>query len=96
MNHLCGPDDVGMLSCSNSCVSPQVDSFGQRQALTKQLASIVDFAMAYDDYKMVNPAISNDFSYYRRSMSGMKLQGNRPLSSSSFSPSRGCHEVSHH
>eukprot|EP01128_Nolandella_sp_AFSM9_P006567 TRINITY_DN3414_c0_g1_i1.p1 TRINITY_DN3414_c0_g1~~TRINITY_DN3414_c0_g1_i1.p1 ORF type:complete len:328 (+),score=74.46 TRINITY_DN3414_c0_g1_i1:60-986(+) len=62
VNHLCGPEDA-------------VESFGQRQALTKQLASIVDFAMAYDDYKMVNPAISNDFSYYRRSMSGMKLQG---------------------
>jgi len=51
------------------------ESFGRKQALTKQLASIIDFAMFYDDYKMMNPAISNDFSYYRRSMSGMKMQG---------------------
>jgi len=51
------------------------ETLGTKQALTKQLASIIDFAMFYDDYKMVNPAISNDFSYYRRSMSGMKLQG---------------------
>jgi len=53
----------------------QNESLGNKQALTKQLAAIIDFAMFYDDYKMVNPAISNDFSYYRRSMSGMKLQG---------------------
>jgi len=58
------------------CSSPDVDSsFSTKQALTKQLASIFDFAMAYDELKMNNPAISNDFSYYRRTMSGMKMAG---------------------
>jgi len=58
------------------CSGQDVDaSFSTKQALTKQLASIFDFAMAYDELKMNNPAISNDFSYYRRSMSGMKMAG---------------------
>jgi len=57
--------------CSSS---PEV-TFNKNQALTKQLASIFDFAMAFDELKMSNPAISNDFSYYRRTMSGMKMSG---------------------
>ena len=36
------------------------------QALCKQLAQIFDFAFHFDDLKMVNPAIQNDFSYFRR------------------------------
>jgi len=44
-----------------------------QQALAKQLADILDFALRFDDAKMVNPAIQNDFSYYRRSLSRMKL-----------------------
>jgi hypothetical protein len=44
-----------------------------QQALAKQLADIFDFALRFDDAKMVNPAIQNDFSYYRRSLSRMKL-----------------------
>jgi len=44
-----------------------------QQSLAKQLADIFDFALRFDDAKMVNPAIQNDFSYYRRSLSRMKL-----------------------
>lgn len=44
-----------------------------QQALAKQLADIFDFALRFDDAKMVNPSIQNDFSYYRRSLSRMKL-----------------------
>jgi len=44
-----------------------------QQALAKQLADIFDFALRFDDAKMINPSIQNDFSYYRRSLSRMKL-----------------------
>eukprot|EP01121_Diplochlamys_sp_Union-15-3_P014277 TRINITY_DN452_c0_g1_i1.p1 TRINITY_DN452_c0_g1~~TRINITY_DN452_c0_g1_i1.p1 ORF type:complete len:328 (+),score=50.12 TRINITY_DN452_c0_g1_i1:45-986(+) len=43
-----------------------------QQALAKQLADVFDFVLRFDDSKMVNPAIQNDFSYYRRSLNRMK------------------------
>lgn len=48
-------------------------AFSTQQALTKQMAGVFDFCMSYDELKMSNPAISNDFSYYRRSMSAMRM-----------------------
>jgi len=57
------------------CSGDPETTFSKHQALTKQLASIFDFAMAFDELKMSNPAISNDFSYYRRTMSAMKMSG---------------------
>jgi hypothetical protein len=62
---------LGALCCSQD---PET-SFSTKQALTKQLASIFDFAMAFDELKMNMAAISNDFSYYRRTMSAMKMSG---------------------
>jgi len=44
-----------------------------QQSLAKQLADIFDFALRFDDMKMINPGIQNDFSYYRRSLNRMKL-----------------------
>ncbi|KAK3089950.1 hypothetical protein FSP39_007916 [Pinctada imbricata] len=44
-----------------------------QQALFKQFADILDFVLRFDDRKMTNPAIQNDFSYYRRTLSRMKL-----------------------
>jgi len=44
-----------------------------QQSLAKQLADIFDFALRFDDMKMVNPGIQNDFSYYRRSLSRMRI-----------------------
>jgi hypothetical protein len=44
----------------------------QHLALAKQLAEIFDFVFHFDEAKMVNPAIQNDFSYYRRVLSRMK------------------------
>jgi len=41
-------------------------------ALGKQLAEIFDFVFHFDEAKMVNPAIQNDFSYYRRVLSRVK------------------------
>ncbi|XP_065890759.1 CYFIP-related Rac1 interactor B-like [Dysidea avara] len=46
------------------------------QALTKQLAEILDFSLKFDDLKMNNPSIQNDFSYYRRTMSRKRLESN--------------------
>jgi len=44
-----------------------------QQSLAKQLADIFDFALRFDDMMMINPGIQNDFSYYRRTLSRMKI-----------------------
>jgi len=46
----------------------QNQNLSTQQALAKQLADILDFVLRFDDAKMQNPAIQNDFSYYRRSL----------------------------
>jgi len=51
------------------------ESFNSQQSLVKQLAHVIDFAMTFDDLKMNCPAIPNDFSYFRRTMSGMARGG---------------------
>eukprot|EP00053_Salpingoeca_punica_P013289 m.119881 g.119881 ORF g.119881 m.119881 type:complete len:322 (-) comp16163_c1_seq1:1375-2340(-) len=45
----------------------------EKQAITKQFAEIIQFVMRFDDLKMNNPAIQNDFSYYRRMLSRQKI-----------------------
>ncbi|BFZ00027.1 hypothetical protein BsWGS_03066 [Bradybaena similaris] len=45
----------------------------QQQALFKQFAEILDFVLKFDDLKMTTPAIQNDFSYYRRTLSRRKM-----------------------
>lgn len=55
------------------CKSSPKDSLKSQQALAKQLADVLDFVLRFDDAKMVNPAIQNDFSYYRRTLNRMKL-----------------------
>lgn len=44
-----------------------------QQALVKQFAEILEFVLKFDDLKMTNPAIQNDFSYYRRTMSRLRM-----------------------
>ncbi|KAK6179168.1 hypothetical protein SNE40_011588 [Patella caerulea] len=44
-----------------------------QQAFFKQFAEILDFVLKFDDLKMTNPAIQNDFSYYRRTLSRRKM-----------------------
>lgn len=44
-----------------------------QQALFKQFAEILDFVLRFDDLKMTNPSIQNDFSYYRRTQSRTKM-----------------------
>jgi len=55
------------------CKNDPKDSLANQQALAKQLADVFDFVLRFDDSKMVNPAIQNDFSYYRRTLNRMKL-----------------------
>uniref|UniRef100_A0A8C6ZAC4 CYRIA/CYRIB Rac1 binding domain-containing protein n=1 Tax=Nothoprocta perdicaria TaxID=30464 RepID=A0A8C6ZAC4_NOTPE len=43
------------------------------QALAKQFAEILHFTLRFDELKMTNPAIQNDFSYYRRTLSRMRI-----------------------
>jgi len=57
------------------CSGDSTAAFNQQQSLVKQLAKFIDFAMAYDDLKMTCPAINNDFSYFRRTMSGQRANG---------------------
>jgi len=55
------------------CKNDPKDSLANQQALAKQLADVFDFVLKFDDQKMSNPAIQNDFSYYRRTLNRMKL-----------------------
>jgi hypothetical protein len=57
--------------CSNEMTPKQ--HLESQQALFKQFAEILDFTLKFDDLKMTNPAIQNDFSYYRRTLSRMKM-----------------------
>jgi len=41
-------------------------------ALAKQLCDLFNFVLQFDDKKMTNPHIQNDFSYFRRSMGKLK------------------------
>jgi hypothetical protein len=54
------------------CQDDTVRGIQTHLALTKKLAEIFDFVFHFDEAKMVNPAIQNDFSYYRRVLSRMK------------------------
>lgn len=47
------------------------------QALVSILAKIYEFAFRFDELKMTNPAIQNDFSYYRRVLSRVKSGSSR-------------------
>jgi len=55
------------------CKNDPKANIAQQQALAKQLADVFNFVLRFDDMKMVNPAIQNDFSYYRRTLNRMKL-----------------------
>ncbi|KAK9761084.1 hypothetical protein K7432_014270 [Basidiobolus ranarum] len=52
------------------------------QALAKLFADILDFVFEFDELKMANPAIQNDFSYYRRSLSRLKMTNSTQVSES--------------
>jgi hypothetical protein len=43
------------------------------QALVKQFAEVLGFVLSFDEQKLKNPSIQNDFSYYRRTLSRLKM-----------------------
>nr|XP_061806466.1 CYFIP-related Rac1 interactor A isoform X1 [Nerophis lumbriciformis] len=45
----------------------------KEQALAKQFAEILHFTLRFDELKMRIPAIQNDFSYYRRTISRNRI-----------------------
>ncbi|KAI1284897.1 hypothetical protein HDE_12399 [Halotydeus destructor] len=49
-----------------------------QQALVKQFAKVIDFVLKFDDLKMSQPSIQNDFSYYRRTLSRFSKQDEVP------------------
>ena len=62
LTELCNPD------------MSAVEHLEKQQAITKQLAHILDFTLMFDDLKMNNPQIQNDFSYYRRTLNRRKME----------------------
>merc|ERR1712137_1286573 len=58
---------------STLCKNDPHQTIGQLQGLTKQLAETFDFVLRFDDMKMVNPGIQNDFSFYRRSRNQRRI-----------------------
>jgi len=55
------------------CKDNPKDALSHQQALTKQTCDVLDFVLRFDNLKMMNPAIQNDFSYYRRSLNRLKM-----------------------
>jgi len=50
-------------------------SLQNQEALARLLCDLFNFILQFDDKKMMNPNINNDFSYYRRSLSKLKSSG---------------------
>lgn len=59
-----------VLACSEA---PPTQQLEHKQALAQQFAHILHFTLRFDELKMTTPAIQNDFSYYRRTISRMKI-----------------------
>lgn len=66
-----------MVLCSGN-LTPK-EHLETQQALVKQLAEILDFVLKFDDLKMNNPSIQNDFSYYRRTINRRRVDDNFDL-----------------
>jgi len=56
------------------CQEDPAGTLERKQALARQCAEILSFVLKFDDLKMNTPAIQNDFSYYRRTLSRLKMQ----------------------
>ena len=55
-----------LISLSRGPTEENKQSFSDQQALVKQFASLLNFALSFDQLRMNRPFLSNDFSYYRR------------------------------
>ncbi|KAJ1650284.1 hypothetical protein IWQ61_008874 [Dispira simplex] len=58
---------------------PITDSFNQQEYLVQLLATILGLTFEFDELKMANPSIQNDFSYYRRTLHRLKQSPNPAL-----------------
>jgi len=56
------------------CMESPLEALEKYQALAKQCAETLSFVIKFDDLKMSRPEIQNDFSYYRRTLSRLKMQ----------------------
>eukprot|EP00054_Salpingoeca_dolichothecata_P004380 m.30417 g.30417 ORF g.30417 m.30417 type:complete len:322 (+) comp14551_c0_seq1:91-1056(+) len=56
------------------CSENPLETLDAKQALAKQFAEVLQFVLKFDDLKMNSPAIQNDFSYYRRTLSRKKMK----------------------
>jgi len=56
------------------CSEAPETALATKQALAKQMAQVLSFVLKFDDLKMNNPSVQNDFSYYRRTLSRMKMK----------------------
>ena len=54
------------------CQTEGTETVLQFQASSIRLMDIIDFAIQFDNKKLTNPGLQNDFSYYRRSVGKMK------------------------
>ena len=52
-----------------------VEQLDDHQALVKQFAKLLDFALKFDECKMITPAVQNDLSYYRRTTQRNRKNG---------------------
>lgn len=64
------PKILGQLCSGNMSPTQHLET---QQALVKQLAEILEFVLKFDEHKMKTPAIQNDFSYYRRTLTRASL-----------------------
>ncbi|KAG7523642.1 hypothetical protein JOB18_001497 [Solea senegalensis] len=62
-----------LLDVLTSSTSTPTQHLENKQALARQFAHILHFTLRFDELKMTNPAIQNDFSYYRRTISRMRI-----------------------
>uniref|UniRef100_A0A8C2LX64 CYRIA/CYRIB Rac1 binding domain-containing protein n=1 Tax=Cricetulus griseus TaxID=10029 RepID=A0A8C2LX64_CRIGR len=63
----------GLLGALTSTPYSPTKHLEQEQALAKHFAEIFHFKLCFDELKMTNPAIQNEFSYYRRTLSRMRI-----------------------
>ncbi|CAK6963166.1 protein FAM49A isoform X2 [Scomber scombrus] len=62
-----------LLECLTCPPCTPTQHLEKEQALAKQFAEILHFTLRFDELKMRIPAIQNDFSYYRRTISRNRI-----------------------
>merc|ERR1712226_1246074 len=66
---------MGMKGMCDGGNGDVVESIMENKSLVKLFADMVSFAFEFDAVKMRNPSIQNDFSYYKRQLQRMQMDG---------------------